>query len=38
VYIDDNYPEGAPLTSGTTVNIKLHSAGGMDYIKLLELV
>ena len=25
------------LTSGTTVNIKLHSAGGMDYIKLVEL-
>ena len=29
---------GAPVTSGTTVNIKLHSAGGMDYIKLIELV
>ena len=26
------------LSSGTTVNIKLHSAGGMDYIKLVELV
>jgi len=26
------------LTSGTTVSIKLHSAGGMDYIKLVELV
>jgi flagellin-like protein len=26
------------LTSGTTVNIKLHSAGGMDYIKLVSLV
>jgi flagellin-like protein len=25
------------LTSGTTVNIKLHSAGGMDYIKLIRL-
>jgi len=25
------------LTSGTTINIKLHSAGGMDYIKLVEL-
>jgi len=25
------------LSSGTTVNIKLHSAGGMDYIKLVEL-
>ena len=26
------------LSAGTTVNVKLHSAGGMDYIKLLELV
>jgi len=26
------------LSSGTTVNIKLHSAGGMDYIKLVELI
>ena len=26
------------LSSGTTVNIKLHSAGGMDYPKLVELV
>ncbi len=26
------------VTAGTTVNIKVHSAGGMDYIKLLELV
>jgi len=26
------------LSSGTTINIKLHSAGGMDYIKLVELV
>jgi hypothetical protein len=26
------------LTSGTTVNIKIHSSGGMDYIKLVELV
>ena len=25
-------------SSGTSINIKLHSAGGMDYIKLLELV
>lgn len=25
-------------SSGTSVNIKLHSAGGMDYIKLIELV
>ncbi len=26
------------LSSGTTVNVKLHSAGGMDYIKLVELI
>ena len=25
------------LSSGTTINIKLHSAGGMDYIKLIKL-
>lgn len=31
----DNYKS---LSSGTTVNIKIHSAGGMDYIKLIELV
>ncbi len=36
IYIDDTW--GAPVTSGTTVNIKIHSAGGMDYIKLIELV
>ena len=36
IYIDyDNY---LSLSSGTTVNIKIHSAGGMDYIKLIELV
>jgi hypothetical protein len=36
IYIDyDNY---LSLSSGTTVNIKVHSAGGMDYIKLIELV
>ena len=28
----------AKLSSGTTVNVKLHSAGGMDYVKLVELV
>ncbi len=26
------------LSSGTTVDIKLHSAGGMDYIKLVQLI
>ena len=35
LYIDDTY---RTLSSGTTVNIKIHSAGGMDYIKLVELV
>ena len=35
VYIDQGY---ATLSAGTTVNIKIHSAGGMDYIKLVELV
>ena len=35
IYISDTYRN---LSSGTTVNIKLHSAGGMDYIKLVELV
>jgi len=31
----DNYKN---LSSGTNVNIKIHSAGGMDYIKLIELI
>jgi len=26
------------FSSGTTVNVKIHSAGGMDYIRLIELV
>ena len=26
-----------PLSSGTTVNIKIHSASGMDYIRLVQL-
>ena len=26
------------LSAGTTINIKIHSAGGMDYLKLVELV
>ncbi len=29
---------GSTLSSGTDVNIKIHSASGMDYIKLVELV
>ena len=30
-------PPFQSLSSGTTVNFKLHSAGGMDYLKLAEL-
>jgi flagellin-like protein len=26
------------LSAGTTINLKFHSAGGMDYLKLVELV
>ena len=37
IYIS-SWKSTATLSSGTTVNIKLHSAGGMDYIKLVELV
>ena len=32
VIVDDSL-----FSSGTTLNVKLHSAGGMDYIKLVEL-
>ncbi|MFX0206247.1 MAG: hypothetical protein ACFFDT_09685 [Candidatus Hodarchaeota archaeon] len=35
LYIDLGY---SSLSSGTTINIKIHSAGDMDYIKLIELV
>jgi HEPN domain-containing protein len=35
VWIGANYGK---LSSGTTVNIRIHSAGGMDYIKLVRLV
>ena len=38
ILVGQGWPVGAALTSGTTVNIKIHSAGGMDYIKLVELV
>lgn len=34
VWVGINY---STLSSGTTVNIKLHSAAGMDYIKLVKL-
>ena len=36
VYIDPD-KAGTSLTSGTSVNINLHSAGGMDYPKLITL-
>ncbi len=29
---------GSSLTSGTMVNIRFHSAGGMDYVGMLELI
>ena len=35
-YIDPDKAD-ASLTSGTTVNIKIHSSGGMDYPKLVGL-
>ena len=28
---------GITFTSGTTINVKLHSASGMDYIRLIQL-
>jgi len=34
IYIGIDY---GTLSSGTTINIKLHSAGGMDYIRLIKL-
>jgi len=40
IYIDNPcsaISELANLSAGTTVNVKLHSAGGMDYIKLIKL-
>ena len=40
IYIDNpcsGVPELLFLSAGTTVNIKLHSAGAMDYIKLIRL-
>ena len=35
IYIATDYKD---LSSGTVINIKIHSAGGMDYIKMIELV
>ena len=40
VYIDDPLsamPELGGLSPGATINVRLHSAGGMDYIKLVRL-
>ncbi|GAH74263.1 unnamed protein product [marine sediment metagenome] len=33
----DDMSTGITFTSGTTINVKLHSAGGMDYIRLTQL-
>jgi len=38
IWVGTGWPTTSPLTSGTTVDIKIHSAGGMDYIKLVQLV
>jgi len=41
IYIDHSAGASgtfASLTAGTTINLKFHSAGGMDYLKLVELV
>ena len=37
LYIDIVQTTDVTFTSGTTVNVKLHSASGMDYIKLIRL-
>lgn len=34
IWVDDDY---ASLSSGTTVNVRLHSGNGMDYVKLVRL-
>ena len=36
LWIGGNLPN-SHLSSGTTVNIKVHSAGGMDYLKMVKL-
>jgi len=38
ILVGSAWPLNAALTSGTTIDIKIHSAGGMDYIKLVQLV
>ncbi len=35
VWVGSGHPT---LSSGTTVNIMMHSAGGMDYIRLMQLI
>ncbi|MCW4050435.1 MAG: type IV pilin [Candidatus Bathyarchaeota archaeon] len=37
VFITINDVEAVTYSSGTTINIKLHSASGMDYIRLIKL-
>jgi flagellin-like protein len=37
VYVSSS-KAGSSLSSGTTVNVKFHSAAGMDYISMKELV
>lgn len=37
MYISSFHPPQT-LSAGTSINIRLHSAGGMDYIKMIELV
>ena len=39
-YVADPYaldPTAITFTSGTTINVKIHSAAGMDYIRLVQL-
>ena len=35
IYISDSY---GTLSAGTTINVKLHSSGGIDYVKLVDLI
>ena len=35
IWVGGSHPT---LSSGTTVNVKIHSVGGMDYIKLTKLI
>ena len=37
IYVAHDKP-GETLSSGTTVNVKIHSAGGMDFLRLAELI